>query len=154
MTDESWLNPPPAMSLKALSPRETEILTMICDGKTNAEMAQTLWLSVKTIEKHRLRLGRHLRTNSIALQVRWAIRQGLIDPMNGDPIAGVRAAAQAAPRRYVCGRCGRTFGAVDRPGPRPHSRHDGGGRCDGDLTEHVLLPTAALMPPAAAPLVD
>lgn len=76
----SWMNPPPAMSLKALSPREVEVLKMVCDGKTTAEMAMTLWLSRKTVEKHRQRLGHHLRTNKVALQVRWAIRQGLIEP--------------------------------------------------------------------------
>lgn len=80
MAGDGWINPPPAYTPRALSPRELEILTMICDGKSTADMARELWLSAKTVEKHRQRLGHHLRTPNVALQVRWAIRHGLIEP--------------------------------------------------------------------------
>lgn len=63
-----------------LTPRQREVLIMVCDGKGNKEIAQTLWLSVKTVEKHRGKLCERLGTTSAAVMCRWAIRAGLIDP--------------------------------------------------------------------------
>ena len=61
-----------------LSPRETQILTMLARGKNNKEIAWDLQISVKTVETHRQQLTRKLNLFSIADLTRYAIRTGLI----------------------------------------------------------------------------
>lgn len=61
-----------------LTPRERQVLQLIAEGHTNAEMAELLFLSVKTIEKHRASLIEKLGTRDVASLVRVAIRHGLI----------------------------------------------------------------------------
>ncbi|HYG58178.1 MAG TPA: response regulator transcription factor [Symbiobacteriaceae bacterium] len=63
-----------------LTPRELEILVLVADGNTNAEIAKKLYISEKTVQTHRSnildKLGIHDRTEL----VRYAIRNGLIVP--------------------------------------------------------------------------
>ncbi|MEZ5399071.1 MAG: response regulator transcription factor [Bryobacteraceae bacterium] len=61
-----------------LSSREREILTMIADGKTNKEIANTLNLSVYTVESHRGSVMEKLNLHNTGDIVRFAIRNGLI----------------------------------------------------------------------------
>lgn len=61
-----------------LSPRQREILTMIAEGRTTKDMAQSLNISVKTVEAHRAQLMDRLNIHDIATLVRYAIRMGLI----------------------------------------------------------------------------
>jgi len=65
-------------SLEQLSPRHREILQLIAEGQTTKEIAQTLDLSVKTIETYRTQLMERLDIHDIAGLVRYAIRMGLI----------------------------------------------------------------------------
>ena len=65
-------------SLEQLSPRHREILQLIAEGQTTKEIAQTLGLSVKTIETYRTQLMERLDIHDIAGLVRYAIRMGLI----------------------------------------------------------------------------
>jgi two-component system response regulator NreC len=55
----------------ALSARETEVLGMIADGYTNAEIADRLSLSIRTVESHRAHIhrktGRTTRAELVAL---------------------------------------------------------------------------------------
>lgn len=61
-----------------LTPRENQVLTFICQGFSNAEIADKLFLSVRTVEKHRAELlSRTSSPNSVAL-VMYAIRNGLV----------------------------------------------------------------------------
>jgi two-component system response regulator NreC len=60
-----------------LSPRERQVLTLICGGHTNREMAAELKLSPNTIETHRKHLIEKLDLHSTAELVRYAIRHGL-----------------------------------------------------------------------------
>lgn len=66
--------------LGVLSAREREVIKLVAEGRTNAEIADVLSISVKTVQTHRAhameKLGLHERT---AL-VRYAIRMGLIEP--------------------------------------------------------------------------
>ncbi len=38
--------------LAALTPREREVLSLMAEGRTNAGIAQRLWLTEKTVETH------------------------------------------------------------------------------------------------------
>jgi DNA-binding NarL/FixJ family response regulator len=62
-----------------LSSREREVLQMIAEGQTNKEIANTLSLSVYTVEAHRGRIMEKLNLHSTGELVRFAVRKGLID---------------------------------------------------------------------------
>jgi len=61
-----------------LTSREREILTMVAEGKTNKEIANTLSLSVYTVESHRGSVMEKLNLHNTGDIVRFAIRNGLI----------------------------------------------------------------------------
>jgi DNA-binding NarL/FixJ family response regulator len=61
-----------------LTPREREILQHIVDGKTNAQIAAALTLSIKTIEWHRGNLMGKLGVHSVADLVRHALQHRLV----------------------------------------------------------------------------
>lgn len=61
-----------------LSPRETEILRLIALGYTNAEIADQLHLSRRTVETHRAHIHRKLGMERRAELVRYALRSQLI----------------------------------------------------------------------------
>lgn len=67
-------------SLEQLTPRHREILQLIAEGQTTKEIAQTLDLSIKTVETYRTQLMERLDIHDIAGLVRYAIRTGLISP--------------------------------------------------------------------------
>ncbi len=69
-------------SFDQLTPRHREILQLIAEGQTTKQIAQTLDLSVKTIETYRTQLMERLDIHDIAGLVRYAIRMGLISPDN------------------------------------------------------------------------
>lgn len=69
--------PLPASSLSVLTPREREVLQLIAEGKTVKEIAAALYLSHKTIEKHREQIQRKLKAHSVAELTKYAIREGL-----------------------------------------------------------------------------
>ena len=62
-----------------LTQREKEILTHICQGSSNAEIADKLFLSERTIEGHRARIYSKTNCkNAVALAL-WAVKQKLIN---------------------------------------------------------------------------
>lgn len=63
----------------ALSTREREVLQFAAQGLTNREVAERLFLSVKTVESYRARLMAKLHLKSRAELVRYAIQQGLLE---------------------------------------------------------------------------
>jgi DNA-binding NarL/FixJ family response regulator len=63
-----------------LSPRERQVLQLVAEGKTTKEIAAFLGISVKTAESHRVRLMGRLDIHDTAGLVRYAIRQGVIQP--------------------------------------------------------------------------
>lgn len=65
--------------LDLLTSREREVLQWIAEGKTNKEIAQTLKLSVYTVEAHRGRIMEKLNLHSTGELVRFALRNGVID---------------------------------------------------------------------------
>jgi DNA-binding NarL/FixJ family response regulator len=61
-----------------LTPREREVLQLVAEGLTNSSIAETLSISVKTVEKHRANLMSKLEVNDLPSLIRVAIKQGLI----------------------------------------------------------------------------
>jgi DNA-binding NarL/FixJ family response regulator len=66
-----------ADELNKLSGREREILQLIAEGKSGAEIAKSLHISVRTVDTHRHNLMEKLQIHSIAGLTRFAIRTGL-----------------------------------------------------------------------------
>lgn len=60
-----------------LTPRETEVLRLIASGQPNKEIAFTLGVSIKTIEKHRQSVMDKLGIHEIAGLTRYAVSKGL-----------------------------------------------------------------------------
>jgi two-component system response regulator NreC len=63
-----------------LSPRETEVLRLIAEGKSNKEIARALSIGVTTAQTHRNRIMEKLGLHTAAELVRYAIRRGVISP--------------------------------------------------------------------------
>jgi len=61
-----------------LSLRECEVLQLLAEGHTNAEIAAILVLSEKTVEKHRSNLMDKLHIHNLAGLVRVAIKHGMV----------------------------------------------------------------------------
>ncbi len=62
----------------ALTPRELEVLVLIAEGKTNAEIADDLVISIKTVDRHRENIMQKLNLHSRIDLVKYALRKGLI----------------------------------------------------------------------------
>lgn len=61
-----------------ITDRELEILKLISEGKTNAQIAMELNLSEWTVETHRKNINQKLGSNSAATLLMEAKKQGLI----------------------------------------------------------------------------
>jgi DNA-binding NarL/FixJ family response regulator len=73
----------PAAALKgdraeALTPREVEVLQLICDGLSNREIAERLKLSVNTVSVHRTNIMSRIGVHKTAELVVYAIQHGLV----------------------------------------------------------------------------
>jgi two-component system response regulator NreC len=62
-----------------LSAREVEVLKLIALGHTNAEIAATLFLSVRTVESHRAHIQQKVGLTTRAELVGYARERGLLD---------------------------------------------------------------------------
>jgi two-component system, NarL family, response regulator NreC len=61
-----------------LTDREQEVLTYLAEGANNEEIAASLFISPKTVARHRENIMRKLNLHSRAELVRYAIRKGII----------------------------------------------------------------------------
>ena len=92
--DQIYLSPPISKSLieeylhptggerrptESLTPRQSEILKLIANGKSTKQIALDLKISVKTVETHRSLLMKRLKVRDVAGLVRYAVRTGLVD---------------------------------------------------------------------------
>ena len=66
-----------ASPIDSLSIREREVLQMLVEGKSNAEIGEILSISIKTVETYRSRLMLKLDINDIPSLVKFAIQHGL-----------------------------------------------------------------------------
>jgi DNA-binding NarL/FixJ family response regulator len=66
---------------RGLTPREREVLQLICDGLSNRAIAETLSLSVNTVAVHRANIMNTLGVHKTAELVVYAIQNGLVNPL-------------------------------------------------------------------------
>jgi len=75
----------PRAPVQLLSPREQDVLKLLAQGYTNQEVGTRLYLSVKTIETYRARVGDKLGLRSRADLTRYALEMGLLNPVPSSP---------------------------------------------------------------------
>jgi DNA-binding NarL/FixJ family response regulator len=63
-----------------LTPREIEVLKLIAEAHTSKEIAKLLFISIKTVERHRQNILDKLGMRDRVELTRYAIRRGLIQP--------------------------------------------------------------------------
>ena len=63
----------------ALTPRELQVLTLICAGRSNREIASTLDVSINTIAVHRANIMSALGIHKTAELVVYALHHGLVN---------------------------------------------------------------------------
>jgi two-component system, NarL family, response regulator NreC len=69
----------PESTASDLSERETDVLRLIALGHTNAEIAEKLYISVRTVETHRAHIQQKLGVSTRAELVRSALSRGLME---------------------------------------------------------------------------
>jgi DNA-binding NarL/FixJ family response regulator len=65
---------------ETLSARELEVLRLVAQGKTSAEIAVILSLAPKTVENHRQRIMDKLDVHDTASLTRFAVKAGIVTP--------------------------------------------------------------------------
>jgi two-component system response regulator NreC len=72
-----------ALHQQALSKRGTEVLRLIADGHVNRQIAVTLGISIKTVEKHRQQVMNELGIHDTAGLTRYAVAHGIVSRDDG-----------------------------------------------------------------------
>lgn len=78
MTEALRLQKKNEQTSTTLTPRESQVLRLIADGLTNAEIADEVSLSVNTIDTHRKNLLAKLGLRNTAQLIRYAVEKGLL----------------------------------------------------------------------------
>lgn len=65
---------------RRMTSREREIVQLVAEARSTKEVASQLGISVKTVEAHRTNVMRKLRLRSVSELVRYAIRNGIVQP--------------------------------------------------------------------------
>ena len=63
---------------ESLTKRETELLLLFADGFTNSEIAEKLFISIRTVESHKNHIMQKLNLKSSIDMIKFAIKEGLI----------------------------------------------------------------------------
>jgi DNA-binding NarL/FixJ family response regulator len=69
-----------ALQVELLTPREEEILKLVAEAHTNDEIGEMLFISKKTVERHRANILEKLGMRDRVELTRYAIRRGLVEP--------------------------------------------------------------------------
>jgi DNA-binding NarL/FixJ family response regulator len=69
-----------AAPVDPLTPRERQVVQLVAEGKTSKEIAALIGVTAKTAESYRTRIMEKLDIHDTAGLVRYAIRQGLVQP--------------------------------------------------------------------------
>jgi DNA-binding NarL/FixJ family response regulator len=70
----------PVERFDTLTDRERTVLRLVAEGRSNAEMASELSLSIRTVETHRKNMMTKMSFENQAALVRWACVAGIIVP--------------------------------------------------------------------------
>ncbi len=70
----------PATSWELLTQREKDVLKLVGEGYRNKEIGTLLYISPKTVEKHRSNLMKKLDLHNASALTAYAIKQGLVIP--------------------------------------------------------------------------
>jgi two-component system response regulator NreC len=71
-------SPGPAQTaFSKLTPREREVLQLLAEGKRTNQIAELLYIGVKTVETHRWQIMNKLGIRNLAELTKYAIREGL-----------------------------------------------------------------------------
>ncbi|MHC4849078.1 MAG: response regulator [Planctomycetota bacterium] len=62
---------------RLLTPREREVLQLLAEGNSTRAIAQSLFISVKTVETHRRQIMEKVQIHSVAELTKFAIKEGL-----------------------------------------------------------------------------
>lgn len=65
--------------ISALSEREREIVQLVCEGLTNKQIGEKLFVSHKTVDNHRTNIMRKLEVRNVVELIRFCIRTGIAD---------------------------------------------------------------------------
>ncbi|MEQ9308913.1 MAG: response regulator transcription factor [Balneolaceae bacterium] len=71
------INPRKYTAIEEITVREREVLTLICKELTNAEIAERLNISIRTVDSHRRNLLQKIGAKNTAGLVKFAIKTGL-----------------------------------------------------------------------------
>jgi DNA-binding NarL/FixJ family response regulator len=66
-----------------ITPRESEIVRLLAQGKTNKEIATLLGITVRTVETHRSKIMLKLGLHSVVELIHYAVRNGIITERGG-----------------------------------------------------------------------
>jgi DNA-binding NarL/FixJ family response regulator len=64
--------------IERLTPREKEVVKMLCEGLSNKEVAYSVGISTRTVESHRNNVMRKLNLEAFSQLVRYAVRHGVV----------------------------------------------------------------------------
>ncbi len=67
----------PTNAATVLTPREREVLQLIAEGWSTKNIAEHLYVSIKTAESHRLKIMKKLDLHTVADLTKYAIKEGL-----------------------------------------------------------------------------
>ena len=68
----------PGEAVSVLTPRELEVLKLVAQGLSNADIARRLVLSEHTVHRHLANILRKLNLSSRAAAAAWGVRTGLV----------------------------------------------------------------------------
>ncbi len=75
---DTLLAPASAQPLDVLSARERQVMRLVCEGKSSADIGRMLNLSAKTVDTYRSRLMGKLGVSDVPALVKLALREGVI----------------------------------------------------------------------------
>jgi len=77
-------SPPPALQTESgeeLTQRELQILELVAEGHSNAQLARNLWITEQTVKFHLTNIYRKLKVSNRTEASRWAQLHGLLPPL-------------------------------------------------------------------------
>ncbi len=77
---KQWLEDGRTEPVDQLTPRELEVVKLIAEAHSSKEIADMLFISIKTVERHRANILEKLGMRDRVELTRYAIKRGLVEP--------------------------------------------------------------------------